>query len=145
MAKESDERYTPDELMTLVRTSLGAFDDVCGVGARDGLDRDWGESVYCNPPGSLMTDFADMAVAQINAGNTRWLIWCAFNWDHSTRWWHTIDTLCPTWAIMRRRWRFTAPDGRLVDVGRSQAFALVGPMAKAHWLPHATLMGRVTP
>jgi len=138
----SDERYTPHDLITRVRQTLGGIDlDPMScvqanriVKARryftlldDGLNRTWrAQSVYLNPPGSLRLQAHRKFVESFQAGLFPRGCVVLYDWDHSTRWWQALATQDPAWALLRRRMKFSDPGGRMVDVGRSQALAFVG-------------------
>lgn len=132
---ESDERYTPAGLFSLIGESLGyVTHDPCprpnslGGPEHDGLGATWPRNLptYCNPPGSLALQFAQKFVSEgLQSG-----AFLIFNWDHSTRLVRTLlDGGCDIY-LLRRRWKFEAPDGRMVDVGRCQAIAFKGRYAR---------------
>jgi hypothetical protein len=151
---DTDERYTPPELIEKIRATLGGTIDLdpmsCAeandvVGAQQYFGRQdlalsmrWvAHSVYLNPPGTSRLAahraFAERYRRDFDRGALM-----LYDWDHSTRWFATIANLPDSvWVLLPKRYAFTGTDaGGMHDVGRSQAVLFVGvdvETVKANW------------
>lgn len=146
--KPNDERYSPKWVIDCVHRSLGlGWLDPCPIGGTNGLVGDWrSHGVYVNPPSSLMREFVEKFSGQYLAGNFQRGIWCYFHWQHNTSWWARLHRLNPTYGMCRKRVRFLDPEGKLVDVGRSQAFGFFGEFSEREldcWREHVRFMRAV--
>ena len=60
-SKKSDDWSTPVSLYRELDSEFKFTDDPCPLGGVDGLVRDWGTRVFCNPPYSNIKGFLEKA------------------------------------------------------------------------------------
>lgn len=106
----SSDWYTPDEWDEWVSATLGSFVlDPCPRrwgGSVSGLERNWAEKVYCNPPGSnssaSVKKWWNKARSEWTAGRLQKLVWCFFNYEAT----YAVDPSpweLRGWMVMPRR------------------------------------------
>lgn len=83
----SDEWSTPKETFDALNTEFAFTDDPCPIGGTDGLQREWGASVFVNPPYSNIRGFMDKALAEIKAGRSQTVVFLVPS-RTDTKWWH---------------------------------------------------------
>ena len=107
---KSDDWKTPGWLFDELYKEFGFTDDPCPIGGKDGLIREWGISVFVNPPYSNPTPWVKKAYEQSLMGKT---IVCLLRGDTSTRWFHN-------WVLGKAELRFIK--GRLKFNGKPAPF-----------------------
>jgi hypothetical protein len=121
---ESDERYTPEEVLGPLRRVFGELWDPCPRNDiyRGGLVEPWQEKCFVNPPYSKIGAWAEKAVLESRCGFVAFLI----PNDCSTRTWQLLKAHSwGQWDIPFRV-KFGTPDGRKVDVARSHVVFFLG-------------------
>jgi len=86
-SKASDDYTTPRMCFHVLNREFFFNDDPCPIGGLDGLEREWGSSVFVNPPYSNIRGFMDKALAEIKANRSDrvvFLVPCRTD----TKWWH---------------------------------------------------------
>lgn len=83
MSKPSDEWMTPDGLYSF----FAGWDDPALPGKTDGLDREWGNPTYCNPPYSNPLPWVKKAIAESRKGKRVAML---LRHDSSTEWWRLL-------------------------------------------------------
>lgn len=81
----SDHWSTPKDVYDSLNDEFHFTDDPCPLGATDGLDRNWGDSTFCNPPYSKIAVWVRYAYQQHLGGRTVVLLIPSRT---DTRWWH---------------------------------------------------------
>ena len=78
-----DEWKTPQHLMAYFRE----WDDPCLPGKTDGLEREWQDPTYCNPPYSNPRPWVEKAIATAAKGRRVVML---LKHDSSTEWWRLL-------------------------------------------------------
>lgn len=65
LSKKSDDWTTPIDFFKKLDDEFHFTDDPCPLHASDGLLRDWGEIVFCNPPYSNIKGFVAKALIEL--------------------------------------------------------------------------------
>jgi len=81
----SDDWQTPKELYDKLNAEFHFNDDPCPIGGTEGLLREWGTSVFLNPPYSSPAPWCARAVQEMKKGK---LVVGLLRGDTSTRWFH---------------------------------------------------------
>ena len=77
---------TPKDLYAELDTEFHFDDDPCPLHGNGGLDREWGQSTFVNPPyGHEITAWVRLAYEQSLKGKT---VVCLIPSRTDTRWWH---------------------------------------------------------
>ena len=77
---------TPKALYQALDSEFGFDDDPCPLGGSGGLDREWGQCVYMNPPyGREITPWVKRAYEHSLTGA---VVVCLLPSRTDTRWWH---------------------------------------------------------
>jgi len=77
---------TPKALYQALDAEFGFDDDPCPIGGTGGLDREWGQCVYVNPPyGREITPWLKRAHEHSLTGA---IVVCLIPSRTDTRWWH---------------------------------------------------------
>ena len=77
---------TPKALYQALDSEFGFDDDPCPLGGSGGLDREWGQRVYMNPPyGREITPWVKRAYEHSLTGA---VVVCLLPSRTDTRWWH---------------------------------------------------------
>lgn len=136
--KPTDERYTPKWIVEYARAWLevDCFDlDPAScpkanetVQARniytkedDGLMKPWWGHIWLNWPSSQSTKFARKLADSPDVESAAIML---FNWDHSTEWFRILNgELNCHFVLFPFRIKFPDENGKLYEVGRSQALA----------------------
>lgn len=121
---ESDERYTPPEVIQPLVKVFGELWDPCPKDWEvDGLSIVWRNKSFVNPPYSQMLDWAKKAEWTAECG--KFVAFLLPN-DCSTRAWQLLKRASwGQWDIPFRV-KFDTPDGRKVDVARSHVVFFLG-------------------
>lgn len=85
---KSDDWSTPEELYADLNAKYHFNDDPCplgGIALQDGLSREWGTSVFMNPPYSNPTPWVKKAYEESLRGK---LVVGLLRCDTSTKWFH---------------------------------------------------------
>lgn len=82
---KSDNWATPNEIYDALNAQYHFNDDPCPLNGKGGLVREWGTSVFMNPPYSNPTPWVRKAYEQSLKGN---LVVGLLRGDTSTRWFH---------------------------------------------------------
>jgi site-specific DNA-methyltransferase (adenine-specific) len=82
---KSDNWQTPRDLYLQLDNEFHFDDDPCPIGGTDGLDREWGQSVFLNPPYSAPVPWVKKAYTESQKGK---LVVGLLRGDTSTRWFH---------------------------------------------------------
>jgi hypothetical protein len=83
MTKPTDEWTTPIDLMCF----FAEWDDPALPGRTDGLERDWGDPTYCNPPYSNPLPWVKKAITEARKGKRVAML---LRHDSSTEWWRLL-------------------------------------------------------
>ena len=110
---QSDNWRTPAEVYAQLDSEFHFNDDPCPIGGHDGLQRDWGTSVFMNPPYSQPMPWVKKAYQESLKGKT---IVGLLRGDTSTNWFHD-------WVLPYAQLRFIK--GRLKFNGRPAPFASI--------------------
>ena len=83
----SEHWSTPSDLYAVLDAEFGFDDDPCPLKSEeDGLDREWGQSTFVNPPyGSAIGKWMKKAYNESRKGKT---VVCLIPSRTDTRWWH---------------------------------------------------------
>lgn len=81
----SDHNATPKWLLRL----FDGWDDPCPLNGSGGLEREWGDWVYVNPP---FSDISPWVAKAIEASRRGKLVVMLVPHDPSTRWWQDLRT-----------------------------------------------------
>jgi len=82
---KSDDWRTPKEVYDTLDAEFHFNDDPCPIQGNGGLERDWGTSVFMNPPYSKPTPWVKKAYEESLKGKT---VVGLLRGDTSTRWFH---------------------------------------------------------
>lgn len=85
-SRDTDSIRTPKEVYDLLDSEFHFDDDPCPLGGQGGLSRDWGRSVYMNPPYSNPVPWCQKAVFEMGRGK---VVVALLRGDTTTRWFHT--------------------------------------------------------
>ena len=113
---KSDSWKTPDKIYSDLDREFHFNDDPCPLNDNpivDGLARDWGTSVFMNPPYSKPTEWVKKAYLESLKGKT---IVGLLRGDTSTRWFHD-------WVLGKAELRFVK--GRICFNGKPAPFASI--------------------
>lgn len=123
ISKPSDCWQTPDWLWQRVALALltqpnQTLYDPCPPNPTvDGLNENWQEHVYCNPPYSNPHPWVLKAREEAGSDRSTSIIFC-LNHDHSTDWWADLTPLITTACLVGKRVRFTHPQGEASEPGK---------------------------
>ena len=106
---KSDSWRTPAELYASLDAEFHFDDDPCPIGGVGGLDRQWGKSVFVNPPYSNPLPWCRKAYEESQRGS---VVVGLLRGDTSTRWFHE-------WVLGKAEIRFLP--GRLHFEGKGPA------------------------
>ncbi len=81
----SDHWSTPKETYDALNSEFHFTDDPCPIGGSDGLTRNWGDTVFVNPPYSKIGVWVRYAYEQYEDGRTVVMLIPSRT---DTRWWH---------------------------------------------------------
>jgi site-specific DNA-methyltransferase (adenine-specific) len=107
---KSDDWRTPPEFYTALDSEFHFNDDPCPIGGDGGLEREWGSSVFMNPPYSKPTVWVKKAYHESLKGK---IVVGLLRGDTSTRWFHD-------WVLPYAEIRFVK--GRLKFNGKRAPF-----------------------
>lgn len=113
---KSDNWATPDKVYAALDTEFHFDDDPCPLNGdllEDGLAREWGRSVFMNPPYSKPTPWVKKAYEESLRGNT---VVGLLRGDTSTVWFHD-------WVLNKAELRFVK--GRICFNGKPAPFASI--------------------
>ena len=105
--KESDSRATPEWLMDLFKDWF----DPCPLNLNpdiDGLELDWEDKTYVNPPYSNPAPWVDKAITENKKGKT--IVLC-MRFDPTTKYFRALMEANAHIFYSGERMRFTAPEG----------------------------------
>jgi hypothetical protein len=107
---KSDSWNTPKELYDALNSEFHFNDDPCPLNGTGGLERDWGNSTFMNPPYSKPTEWVKKAYYESLNGKT---VVGLLRGDTSTRWFHD-------WVLGKSEIRFIK--GRVKFNGKPAPF-----------------------
>ncbi len=107
----TDNYSTPSSVYQKLNDEFHFTDDPCPINGNGGLDREWGKSVFMNPPYSNPTPWVKKAYEESLKGK---VIVGLLRGDTSTRWFHD-------WVYRKAELRF--PKGRIKFNGKCAPFA----------------------
>jgi hypothetical protein len=81
----SDHWSTPKDTYDVLHKEFNFNDDPCPLGCHSGLDRDWGGSVFCNPPYSEISKWVKRGYEESHKGKTVVMLIPSRT---DTKWWH---------------------------------------------------------
>ena len=110
---KSDNWETPAELYSELNAEFHFNDDPCPIGGNGGLEREWGSSVFMNPPYSDPTAWVKKAYQESLKGK---VVVGLLRGDTSTRWFHN-------WVLPYAQLRFIK--GRVKFNGKPAPFASI--------------------
>lgn len=123
---KSDDWSTPEKVYAALDAEFHFNDDPCplgGVALQDGLSRDWGSSVFMNPPYSKPAPWCQKAYEESLKGKT---VVGLLRGDTSTAWFHD-------WVLGKAEIRFVR--GRIKFNGKPAPFAsLIVVWNRQNWL-----------
>lgn len=110
---KSDNWNTPQSFYLVLDDEFHFTDDPCPLNGEDGLTREWGNSVFMNPPYSKPTPWVKKAYFESLKGK---LVVGLLRGDTSTRWFHD-------WVLPYAELRFVK--GRICFNGKPAPFASI--------------------
>ncbi len=110
---KSDSWATPQKVYADLDAEFHFNDDPCPLGGNGGLDREWGTSVFMNPPYSNPTPWVKKAYEESLRGK---VVVGLLRGDTSTRWFHD-------WVYRKAELRFFK--GRIRFNGKPAPFASI--------------------
>lgn len=99
----TDHWSTPKEVYDNLNKEFNFDDDPCPLGGTDGLCRDWGQSVFVNPPYSNIKEWVAYAYSQSRKGKTVVMLIPSRT---DTKWWHEYVMCGAEIRFCRGRLRF---------------------------------------
>jgi len=116
LSKKSDDNWaTPKDLYKKLDEEFHFTDDPCPVNGKGGLEREWGERTFMNPPYSNPTPWVKKAYEESRKGK---IIVGLLRGDTSTRWFHD-------WVLGRAELRFIKGRLRFGDRNKPAPFASI--------------------
>lgn len=123
----SDEWYTPEPIIELVRQALGGHIDLDAASCRaankivkakrffskddDGLIQPWiAETLWCNPPPQQIARFVEKLIREFRRGKVKAAIVLTNNCSDA-KWFHALLERCALVCFIRERVRFLSPQG----------------------------------
>jgi len=101
----SEHWSTPSDLYAVLDAEFGFDDDPCPLKSEeDGLDREWGQSTFVNPPyGSAIGKWLKKAYNESRKGK---MVVCLIPSRTDTRWWHEYVMEAHEIRFLKGRLRF---------------------------------------
>lgn len=99
----SDHWATPVDVYAALNKEFSFNDDPCPLGGHGGLDREWGERTFVNPPYSEIAKWVKYAYEQSQEGK---LIVMLIPARTDTRWWHEFVMKAKEIRFLRGRLKF---------------------------------------
>lgn len=98
-----DNWATPKDVYDSLDAEFNFTDDPCPIGGKGGLDRDWSDSVFVNPPYSDIKAWVKHAFEHLRSGQTVVMLIPSRT---DTRWWHDYVMKAKEIRFIRGRLKF---------------------------------------
>lgn len=118
-----DNHATPKVLYDELNAEFNFNDDPCPLHGDGGLDREWGTSVFMNPPYSKPTPWCKKAYEESLKGK---VVVGLLRGDTSTRWFHD-------WVLGKAEIRFIKGRLKFIEEGKSRTYPAPFPSIIAIW------------